>query len=110
MKLKKLELFYFPQCPYCQYVLSALRQTGIEDKVTYYDINDEPKYKQHLIKETGRGTVPVMYIDGKPMRESKDIAAWIHEYAKELQSDNSSNTELNDSAQDDEETDNPPQS
>jgi glutaredoxin 3 len=85
--MKKLELYFFPQCPYCQIVLSALRVTGLEGFVTYYDINDEPHRKEQLIKETGRGTVPVLYIDGKPMRESKDIAAWIHSYAKEIQDD-----------------------
>ena len=85
--MKKLELYFFPQCPYCQVVLSALRVTGLESSVTYYDVNDEPHRKEQLIKETGRGTVPVLYIDGKPMRESKDIAAWIHKYAKEIQDD-----------------------
>ncbi len=85
--MKKLELYYFPQCPYCQTVLSALRVTGLESAVTYYDVVDEPHRKEQLIKETGRGTVPVLYIDGKPMRESKDIAAWIHSYAKEVQDD-----------------------
>lgn len=85
--MKKLELYFFPQCPYCQIVLSALRVTGLESNVTYYDVIDEPHRKEQLIKETGRGTVPVLFIDGKPMRESKDIAAWIHSYAKEIQDD-----------------------
>ncbi len=92
--MKKLELYYFPQCPYCQIVLSALRVTGLENAVTYYDVNDEPHRKEQLIKETGRGTVPVLYVDGKPMRESKDIAAWIHSYAKEIQDDRSNKEEL----------------
>lgn len=83
--MKKLELYYFPQCPFCQIVLSALRITGLEGDVTYYDVNEDHHKKEQLIKETGRATVPVLYIDGKPMRESKDIAAWIHSYAKEIQ-------------------------
>ncbi len=83
--MKKLELFFFPQCPYCQLVLSTLRVTGLEDKVTYYDIHDEPAYKARLVKDTGRGTVPCLYIDGKPMHESRDISDWIHKYAKEIQ-------------------------
>jgi glutaredoxin-related protein len=86
--MKKLELFFFPQCPYCQVVMSALRVTGLEEKVTMYDIIDEPKYKQQLIKDTGRGTVPCLYIDGKPMHESADIAKWLHNYAAELQGRN----------------------
>ena len=81
--MKKLELYQFPQCPYCQIVLSALKETGLESAVTFYDIHKDPAKKEKLIKETGRGTVPVLFIDGKPMRESKDIAAWIYNYAKE---------------------------
>lgn len=82
--MKKLELYFFPQCPYCQIVEQALRVTGLENSVTYYDVNDNPHYKQELIKQTGRGTVPCLFIDGKPMHESRDIAAWLHNYSKEI--------------------------
>ncbi len=82
MKRKKLELYFFPQCPYCQIVLSALRITGLESEVTFYDVIDEPHYREKLIKDTGRATVPCLYIDGKPMHESAEIAKWIHEYSK----------------------------
>lgn len=82
MNEKKLELYYFEQCPYCQIVLSALKETGLESKVTFFDTHKEPKYKEKLIKDTGRGTVPCLYIDGRPMHESRDIANWLREYAK----------------------------
>jgi glutathione S-transferase len=87
---KKLELYYFPQCPYCQLVLSTMRTTGLDSEVALYDINDEPHYRQQLLKDTGRGTVPCLYIDGKPMHESKEIANWLHQYAKEIQADGAS--------------------
>lgn len=87
MAYKKLELYFFEQCPYCQYVMQALRVTGLEDKVTFFDIHEDVKNKQKLIKDTGKGTVPCLYIDGKPMHESRDIAAWIHNYAKETQAE-----------------------
>jgi glutaredoxin len=83
--MKNLELYYFPQCPYCQVVLSAMRVTGVEAQVKLHDIHENPSDKQKLIKDTGRSTVPCMYIDGKPMHESQEIAKWIHEYAKEIQ-------------------------
>lgn len=82
--MKKLELYFFPQCPYCQIVESALRVTGLECNVTYYDIHDDVHNKERLVKLTGRSTVPCLVIDGKPMHESRDIAAWLHNYAKEL--------------------------
>lgn len=85
MTEKKLELYYFEQCPYCQVVMQALRVTGLEEKVQYFDILDDHKNKEKLIRDTGRATVPCMYIDGKPMHESRDIADWLHRYARELQ-------------------------
>lgn len=85
--MKKLDLYFFPQCPYCQIVLSALRVTGLEEKVTYHDIHDNSTDREKLLKDTGRATVPCLYIDGVPMHESKDIADWIHRYARELQTD-----------------------
>ena len=95
--MKKLDLYYFPQCPFCQLVLSALRITGLEDKVTYHDIHDDHREKEFLVQDTGRATVPVLYIDGKPMRESKEIAKWLHDYANSLQKDlNKPNSEGND--------------
>lgn len=84
--MKKLELYFFPQCPYCQIVDEALRVTGIEKDIIYKDINENPHYREELVKATGRSTVPCLFIDGKPMHESRDIAAWIHKYAKDLQS------------------------
>lgn len=85
MTEKKLELYYFEQCPYCQYVMQALRVTALEEKVVYFDIQEDHKNKEKLVKATGRSTVPCMFIDGKPMFESKDIANWLHAYARELQ-------------------------
>ena len=87
MTEKKLELYYFEQCPYCQLVLQALRVTGLEEKVKFFDIHEDTKFKQKLIQDTGKGTVPCLYIDGKPMHESKDISNWIHSYAKQIQGD-----------------------
>lgn len=86
--MKKLELYFFPECPYCQIVLNALRVTGLENSVTFHDIHEDSASKQKLVADTGRGTVPCLYIDGKPMHESKDIANWLHKYAKETQSGN----------------------
>ena len=87
MSEKKLELYYFEQCPYCQTVLSALRVTGLEGKVTLIDILEDHKNKEKLVQLTGKSTVPCLFIDGKPLHESKDIADWIHKYAGELQKD-----------------------
>jgi glutaredoxin 3 len=81
---KKLELYYFPQCPYCQLVLGAIKTSGLEKEVQLLNIHEEPAHKQKLISDTGRGTVPCLYIDNKPMHESRDIANWLQDYAKSL--------------------------
>jgi glutaredoxin len=84
MQEKKLELYYFEQCPYCQIVLSAIKTNGLNDKVHYFDTRKESKHREKLISDTGRSTVPCLYIDGKPMHESRDIADWLKKYADEL--------------------------
>ena len=82
--MKNLELYFFPQCPYCQIVLSALKTEGLQDKVVMKDIHQDAAAKKKLVDDTGRGTVPCLYIDGKPMHESRDIANWLHKHAAEL--------------------------
>ncbi len=82
--MKKLELYFFPECPYCQIVEEALKQTGLNKKIIYYNIRENDQYRQGLLKATGRGTVPCLFIDGKPMHESRDIAAWLHKYSQQI--------------------------
>jgi glutathione S-transferase len=82
--MKKLELYFYNECPYCQIVLSAIRGTKLEDKIIYLNTRENPANREQLIKDTGRGTVPCLYIDGVPMHESRDIAHWLEEYAKTL--------------------------
>lgn len=78
--MKKLELYYYDECPYCQIVLEALDESGV--KAEMKNTRKDPKNREKLMTDTGRGTVPCLYIDGKPMHESRDIARWLHEYAK----------------------------
>ncbi len=82
--MKKLDLFYFASCPYCQIVLSAIKENKLESKVTLVDIHKDASQKQKLIQDTGRSTVPCLYIDGKPMHESREIAQWLKTHASEL--------------------------
>lgn len=82
--MKKLELYYYPECPYCQLVLDVLERTNMKDKVTYYNTRQDPTKRDKLITDTGRATVPCLYIDNRPMHESRDIANWLIEYSKEI--------------------------
>ena len=71
----KLELYYFPECPFCQIVLRSIQKLKI--KVEYKHIYQDRSAMEKLIKDTGRKTVPCLYIDNKPMLESSDIVRWL---------------------------------
>lgn len=82
--MKQLELYYFDECPYCQIVLAAIRELKLEARVALRNTRQEPKHREKLLADTGRGTVPCLYVDGAPMFESRDIAAWLRANAAEL--------------------------
>ncbi len=80
---KKLELYYFEACPYCQIVLDTIKSLNL--KVSYFDTSKNSTFKEKLIKDTNRATVPCLYIDNKPMHESRDIANWLKNNCSELE-------------------------
>jgi hypothetical protein len=53
--------------------MSAIRETKLESKVTMMNIRENPSYKEKLIKDTGRGTVPCLYIGNGPKTSFEDI-------------------------------------
>ena len=77
MSSYKLELYFFYGCPYCHRVLSVIKKLNIEDKVTLKDIRKDKDALKKLMSDTGRKTVPCLYINDKPMHESADIMAWL---------------------------------
>lgn len=78
-----LELFYFDLCPYCQLVLSKIKALKIKN-VTLSNIQKNPSKLKQLLKDTGRKTVPCLYIDGVPMHESSHIVDWLDKNKSEL--------------------------
>jgi glutaredoxin len=80
---KKLELFYYDACPFCQYVLGTIKSLNI--KVEYCNIQEEQKHFERLTNDTGRRTVPCLYIDNKPMFESSDIMKWLEDNQDSLE-------------------------
>ncbi len=75
MSAPKLELFYYDACRYCQIVLQVINKLSI--KVDYKNIWEDSANLERLVKDTGRRTVPCLYIDNKPMHESEDIKRWL---------------------------------
>ena len=79
----KLEFYYFQSCPFCQLVMRVIDQHKIV--VEPKDIMESPEYRDFLVQDTGRATVPCLYIDGKPMHESMDIIKWLEENLSKLE-------------------------
>ncbi len=80
--MKQLALYYFDECPYCQLVLNSLDQLGLKSQVTLKNTRRDPSNREKLMKDTGRSTVPCLYINGIPMFESRDIVRWLTEYSQ----------------------------
>ena len=72
-----LELYYYPACPYCQKVLRAMRNLGIENKITLKNILRSQEAANTLVRVGGKRQVPCLFIDGDPMYRSDDIVAYL---------------------------------
>lgn len=82
MSQPKLALYYFASCPFCVMVLRVIDKLNID--VEYRDIYASQDHLNKLVSDTGRRTVPCLYIDGKPMFESSDIMMWLEENTSNL--------------------------
>lgn len=78
-KPDRLELYFFPDCPYCRKVLGAIDDLGLKDRVVFHDARSDPKEKEALVDLTGKTQVPCLVIDGKPMHESEDIKQYLYQ-------------------------------
>lgn len=79
----KLDLYYYDSCPFCQIVLKTIKNLNL--LVDFKNIHLDESNLQRLLKDTGRRTVPCLYIDGNPMFESLDIVAWLKKNADNLE-------------------------
>jgi glutaredoxin len=71
----KLELYYKPSCPYCIKVLKVIEK--LDAPVTLRDVSQNKEDLKTLIEIGGKGQVPSLFINGKPMYESGDIVNWL---------------------------------
>ncbi len=73
---EKLKLYHFPTCPFCFRVRRVLKKLKLN--IELRDIHQFPEYREELINNGGRSTVPSLRIqqeDGKVrwMYESSEI-------------------------------------
>ncbi len=72
--MAKVEIYTKCLCPYCTRARSLLQSKGVE--ITEYDITmGGPKREEMLSRAPGRTTVPQVFIDGKHIGGSDDLAA-----------------------------------
>ncbi len=76
---EKLELFYFPECPYCQRVLAVTQNLDAQDFIELRDIHADDSARQTLVSIGGKQQVPCLFIDGEPLYESGDIVNWLQQ-------------------------------
>lgn len=58
-------------------VLNKIQELEIEGHIIFKDIMTDPNNRDYHLQQTGRSTVPCLYIDDKPMFESADIMNWL---------------------------------
>jgi len=77
----ELALYAYDGCFYCRRVRQTLDELGIE--VELRNVMRDRGHRDDLIQATGRGTVPVLLIDGEFMSESSEIIRWLRERSAE---------------------------
>ena len=72
-----LALYKYDSCPFCRRTFSVI--DSLDVNVEYRDVHADPDHGHTHRQRTGRSTVPSLYINDKPMFESRDINAWLSE-------------------------------
>ncbi len=69
--MKKITLYTWPTCPYCNRAKQDLEKAGYE----YNDINiyGNDEMKQKLTDATGQSTVPYIFLDNKLLGGYNDL-------------------------------------
>jgi glutaredoxin-related protein len=72
-----LELYFYNGCGFSQSVLNCMTNLHCEDQVIKKNIWENPEYERELLALCGAKTVPVLVIDGKPLRGSEEISQFL---------------------------------
>jgi len=84
-KTANLSLYQLPSCPFCVKVRRTMKREGLN--IELRNINKNETYREALIKEGGKRTVPCLRIekeDGQVqwLYESSDVVAYLQNTAK----------------------------
>ncbi|WDE00363.1 glutaredoxin family protein [Thalassomonas actiniarum] len=83
-RIANMSLYQLPACPFCVKVRRAMKRNGLP--VELRNINRNEDYKQELISEGGKRTVPCLRIVNKDdsvhwLYESKEIVTYLEKIA-----------------------------
>jgi len=82
---KNLSLYQLPSCPFCVKVRRTMKREGLN--IELRNINQKNDYREELISEGGKKTVPCLRIDKTDgqvqwLYESSDVIAHLQQLAK----------------------------
>ncbi|MBK9072008.1 MAG: glutaredoxin 3 [Myxococcales bacterium] len=69
----KVEIYTTSTCGYCRAALALLRK--LEVTFTQHDVTGKPDVRAWLVQQTGRTTVPQIFIGGRAIGGFDDLAA-----------------------------------
>ena len=68
-----ITLYSFRRCPYAMRARMALRYSGVAVQIVEVSLKAKPA---EMLALSGKGTVPVLSVDGRVINESLDIMRW----------------------------------
>jgi glutaredoxin-related protein len=74
-----LELYFYNECGFSQSVLNCMTNLHCKDKIIKKNIRENPEYEKELVVLCGATTVPVLVINGKPLKGSEEISQFLVE-------------------------------
>jgi glutaredoxin len=78
----QVTLYYSPQCPYSQKVLSYLKKAGI--KIPLKNVKTDSTARDELLEIGGYLVVPCLIINGNPIYNANDIIDWLSAHQEDL--------------------------
>ena len=71
--MPEVTIYTTPSCPYCVRAKSLLKHKGIPYREI--DVAGDETRRERMVAESGRRTVPQIFIDGKPIGGFTELAA-----------------------------------
>ena len=73
-KMKHVKVFSGPNCPYCDRAKALLRKKGVEFEDIDVELN--PDAMKQVVEQTGRSTIPQIFIDDFHVGGCDDLYAY----------------------------------